>query len=95
MGVYMIQYIHQFGLVEVKCPYKYRFESIASAAANSDFCLNMTTNIDETQSLQLKKKTHRYYSQVQGQLPITERKWCDFVVYTTKDLFIQQIEYVQ
>ena len=56
MGVYMIQYIHQFGLVEVKCPYKYRFESIASAAANSDFCLNVTTNVDETQSLQLKKQ---------------------------------------
>ena len=48
--------IHQFGLVEVKCPYKYRFESIASAAANSDFCLDMTTNVDGTQSLQLKNK---------------------------------------
>jgi len=39
------------------------------------------------------KKTHIYYYQIQGQLHITRRAYCDLVVFTTKDLFIQRIEY--
>ena len=35
------------------------------------------------QMLQL-KKSHIYYCQIQGQMAIGERPWCDFVVYTKK-----------
>ena len=31
-------------------------------------------------------KTHAHYFQVQGHMDITKRKWCDFVVWTMKDI---------
>ena len=43
------------------------------------------------QVMELKRK-HPYYSQIQGQLAITDRKWCDLVVYTKKGIFIERIE---
>ena len=39
------------------------------------------------------KKTLSYYSQIQGQMAIGERTWCDFVAYTSKGLSVQQIPY--
>ena len=44
------------------------------------------------QSLKL-KHSHSYFCQVQGQMALTERKWCDFVVYTEKGICIERIEY--
>ena len=41
------------------------------------------------------KKGHNYYYQIQGQLQITCRQWCDFVVWmpsaTVDDLVVQRI----
>ena len=84
--------VQMFGVLEVKCPYKYRFESIDVAATNADFCLAVVDKSDGSHCVEL-KTSHMYYSQVQGQLAITERQFCDFVVYTTKDLFIQRIAF--
>ena len=39
------------------------------------------------------KLKHIYYTQVQGQMGITQRKWCDFVVYTTKGLSVECIHF--
>ena len=36
-------------------------------------------------------RSHRYYTQVQGQLEITQKPLCDFVVWTPNDLFVQRI----
>ena len=35
--------------------------------------------------------THKYYIQIQGQLAICDKQFCDFVVWTAKGLFIQRI----
>ena len=72
----------QYGLAEIKCPYKYRNISPVDA---SDFCSKVVTSQDGRSSLEL-KQTHTYYCQVQGQMAITKRKWCDFVIYTTKGI---------
>ena len=82
----------QFGLVEIKCPYKYRDLFIEEACTNTDFCSQITVGADGTQSIQL-KRNHLYYSQVQGQLAITGRTWCDFVLYTKKGLSIENITF--
>ena len=37
------------------------------------------------------KESHQYYAQVQGQMAVGERIWCDFVVYTQKGFSIQRI----
>lgn len=66
-----------FGLVEVKCP---NLRSYVDCSY-----LRVSGGV-----LQL-KQSHTYYWQVQGQLLISGLKWCDFVVYTEDDMFIQRI----
>ena len=75
-------------LLEIKCPYKYRFEVPTSARALSDkqYCLESSSN-----GAILKTK-HKYYSQVQGQLLVTGFQRCDFVCWTTEGIFVQSIE---
>ena len=75
----------------MKCPYKYRNVSPEEASLNSDFCSTTSTQ-GGTRTINL-KQNHPYYSQIQGQLAITERKWCDFVIYTSKGFSVETIAY--
>ena len=61
--------VDQFGLAEIKCPYKYRDLSPADAAMNSDFCCSVS--MDKGVKVLRLKQTHSYYSQIQGQLAIS------------------------
>ena len=81
----------QYGLVEIKCPYKYRDLLPEHAASNSDFC-SFVTEKDGKKILNL-KQSHTYFCQVQGQMAITKRKWCDFVIFTNKGISVQTIEF--
>jgi len=81
----------QYGLVEIKYPYKYRNILLEQAALQSDFCSNIVEK-EGKNVLQL-KSNHVYYCQVQGQMAITRRKWCDFVIYTTKGFTVQTIKF--
>ena len=72
--------VDQYGLVEIKCPYKYRDLQPECAASHTDFCC--TVHIQAGQKIVTLKRNHIYYSQIQGQIAITQRKWCDFVIFT-------------
>lgn len=37
------------------------------------------------------RQSHRYYSQVQCQLHVTGRDFCDFIVYLLSDLYVERI----
>lgn len=39
------------------------------------------------------KKEHNYYYQIQGQMHVSKRKFCYFVVYTANWYKVQIIEY--
>lgn len=65
-------------VVEVKCPYTSRDREI-----NAITVPYLVT--DESNNLTL-KKSHQYYYQVQGQMMVTDRKFCDFIVYTFQGL---------
>ena len=65
-----------FGLAEVKCPYSVRLITPAEACSHKDFCSTLETSSTGQHQLKLKRK-HKYYSQVQGQMSISKRKWCD------------------
>ena len=85
--------IHPDGLVEIKCPAR------ADKITLSDLC----TDKQHKSSFFLQyingeyqlKKGHNYYHQIQGQLHITGRQWCDFVVWTPSstvdNLVVQRI----
>ena len=60
-------------VVEIKCPHS------AFKLKISPYTVNYLELISDTLCL---KKTHSYYSQVQGQLACTNLKTCFFVVYT-------------
>lgn len=67
-------------LVEVKCPF-----------CRKDFDIDEKVNcLVKNENLELDKK-HSYYYQVQTQLLVSGKEYCDFIVWTKKDLFVQRI----
>ena len=75
-----------YGLAEIKCPFKYRNICLNEAAKESDFCSKIVSTPEGRSALEL-KHSHAYYAQVQGQMAITGRKWCDFVILHHKRNF--------
>ena len=69
-----------YGLIEIKCPFKYCDLYPEEASRQTDFFCTLSMK-DGRQIVEL-KHNHPYFAQIQGQLAITERSWCDFVVYT-------------
>ena len=64
----------KYGLVEYKCPYSAQDTTVEEACTKKDFMANMKEGRVEL------KRTHKYYYQVQGQMAICRRTWCDFVI---------------
>ena len=82
-----------FGLAEIKCPYSVRLITPAEACSRKDFCSTLETSTSTGQHhLKLKIK-HKYYSQIQGQMAISKRKLCDFIIFTTKRLSVERIRF--
>ena len=81
-----------FGLVEIKCPYSVRALTPLQVAESASFFCSIHSESDGTKTLKL-KRTHNYHCQVQGQMGITGRTRCDFVVFTEKGLHCERISY--
>ena len=73
--------------VRLKCPFNAQGMTIQQACEAKSFCCS----IDKDKPYL--KLDHDYYYQVQGQMAITGIHKCDFVIWTTKDIFIQPITY--
>ena len=67
------------GILEIKCPYKYREYAPADITDPSFYLIK---SID---GLKL-NPNHQYYYQVQMQLALCEVSYCDFVVWTPKGM---------
>ena len=76
-----------YGFLEVKCPYSKSNVTLEDACTSRDFCCAVNTGSAGERKVYL-KKSHIYYAQVQGQMGIGERLWCDFVIYTCKGITI-------
>jgi hypothetical protein len=80
------------GLLEIKCTYKYKGSSLREIVSDPGYHLYE----DDNGEFHL-KETSGWYKQIQGQLAIAQRDWCDFVLYiggtkTTKQkIFIERI----
>lgn len=75
------------GCVEVKCPYCAQKSSFAELIHTNKTCL-----ISDGAEMKLNRK-HAYYSQVQMQLALTGKKYCDFVVWSEVDFFMERINF--
>ena len=80
---------YPFGFLEVKCPYSHRDRSPAEACAIPGFCSQLGTLPDGSKQVML-RRNHPYFAQVQGQMAVGRRAWCDFVIYT-KSISIKRI----
>lgn len=76
------------GIVEVKCPANAANLTPAEAIDEKKikFC-----NKDDSNKIKL-KRNHSFYYQIQGQLQITGRKYCIFILWTLKGLLYEKIE---
>ncbi|XP_047140341.1 uncharacterized protein LOC124815619 [Hydra vulgaris] len=63
---------HNKGLVEIKCPYKYR-EGLNGWKEDKDFPVCENGDL---------KTSHKYYTQIQGQMMILDVEVCDFFIWT-------------
>ncbi|XP_065061751.1 uncharacterized protein LOC135688717 [Rhopilema esculentum] len=73
-------------VLEVKCPYTQKDQSLEEALKSKTFCLQ------KEGSLYLLKKDHAYWHQVQGQMYLTNRNNCYFVVWTLTWSVITEIK---
>lgn len=80
---------YPFGFLKIKCPYTARNILPSEACRDSTFCCNLDA---QSGSLML-KKSHDYYCQIQGQMALGERPWCDFVIYTQRGIHVQRIHF--
>ncbi|KAL1484617.1 hypothetical protein MTO96_032502 [Rhipicephalus appendiculatus] len=71
-------------IVEVKCPLKYKEQEPLEAARNF-------SEKKRRDGAPVLSRSHTYFYQVQGHLRITRRIICDFVVYTTKGIHVQEV----
>ena len=75
------------GCVEIKCPFSAKDMNIREAASTiQNFCLKS----DVLGNLEL-AKDHAYFYQVQAQIHLSEKQYCDFVLWTKKDLYVERI----
>ncbi|KAJ8678958.1 hypothetical protein QAD02_014745 [Eretmocerus hayati] len=75
-------------VLEIKCPYKARYDYIDDTTVPS-LIPYLQKDIHGNWAL---KKNSPYYYQVQGQLLVTGRLFCDFAVWTFKDMVRVSIE---
>lgn len=73
------------GLIEIKCTYKYR-DVDPNGIHDPSFYLKQS----ETGHLQL-SRTHQCYHQVQAQLALCEKEFCDFICWTPHGMYIERI----
>lgn len=74
-----------------KSPYSQRDKTPREACDSPGFCCSCDSTVDEDQ-ISLRKK-HPNYCQVQGQMGIGKRPWCDFVIYTSRGISVERIKF--
>lgn len=74
------------GILEVKCPFSARDSDVKLMLQKGNKCYPHVVD-----GLMHLKRSSDYYFQVLGQFAISKRKWCDFVVWTPLDIFVERI----
>ncbi|XP_049515430.1 uncharacterized protein LOC119434400 [Dermacentor silvarum] len=75
----------QDGVLEIKCPYS--AACVKDVVTQKSGCLEVAAS-DNTLKL---KRQHAYYTQIQMQLFVCQRSYCDFFVWTPADSHLERI----
>ena len=74
------------GIAELKCPFSKADMCVEAACEDPLFYCSL----EQGQGLRL-DRCHQYYHQVQLQLYTSGASWCDFCIYTTKNVAVERI----
>ena len=77
---------HRKAVIEIKCPFSIKDGKIADGYEKCDF---LTL---ENDSIVL-KKSHKYYTQINSQIALSNSTCGYFVVWTSQDILVQNIEF--
>lgn len=77
------------GCLEIKCPSRLTKLSIQELANLNDFLI-----VSSEGEISI-NKTHSYFYQIHLQMYVTNLKYCDFIVWSKKELFVQRVPYDQ
>lgn len=74
------------GLLEIKCSFVHQNKDPKEACMDNHYHVAL----DENENVHLKIDSP-WYVQIQGQLGVCHRKWCDFVFFTKKGFIVDRI----
>ena len=74
------------GVLEIKCPYKVRHDSLIEEINNGSFYVGIDNGIF------FLVQDHQYYYQVQLEISVTKVSYCDFMVCTPSEFLVIRIE---
>ena len=72
------------GLLEIKCPYRAKDKPLVDICTDSKQKSSFFMEYNSQTGTFTLKRNHSYYYQVQGQLHVMGRSWCDFYVWTPR-----------
>ncbi|VDI69383.1 Hypothetical predicted protein [Mytilus galloprovincialis] len=75
------------GLLEIKCSFMHQNETPLDACLDSHYHVSK----DENNCLRLKESSS-WHTQIQGQMGICKRQWCDFVFFSSQRKVLQLTE---
>lgn len=79
------------GIVEIKSPF-----SAAGMDVDDALCQGKIKYLEANENKEVNvKKTHEYYFQIQGQLHVTEREYCIFAVWTSRDRPLKVVKVIR
>ena len=73
------------GLLEIKCPKSCENEDPKTA--------NLAYLTKAESAVQQLKRSHMYYTQVQMQMGVVGRQWCDFFVFSRGGYFLERVTF--
>ncbi|XP_022298918.2 uncharacterized protein LOC111107831 isoform X1 [Crassostrea virginica] len=76
------------GLLEIKCPFSLQHEISQVAMSKNSSCILVDGKYELKKNL-----SSPYYVQMLGQMAIGHFSFCDFVLYTQKDIYVERIQY--
>ena len=74
------------GLVEIKCSFVHKNKNPKDACLDDHYHVYL----DENENVRLKVESP-WYLQIQGQLGVCQKQWCDFVFFTKKGFIVDRI----
>ena len=73
------------------CPYTHHNHTLLEACSSPGFCCKVESQSHHGSIIKL-RHNHAYFAQVQGQMAVGGRPWCDFVVFTNKGISVERID---